>query len=121
MGDKKIHSIETMTGAGKKIQLAGREYVVLPVNIEDMKYVVGENLEERLIIPTKSSLDDGSIMWSSLGFNMQGILKPIFLKIVNKYVYYMDRPMTEKMLIDHNWSFREIGKFLLFWVQEVSE
>ena len=121
MGDKKKHSLETMTGAGKEIELVGRKYLILPVNIEDMKYVIGENEEERLIIPTKSSLEDGSTMWSVLGLNMQGTLKKVFLKIINKYVYYLNTPMTEEMLIEHNWSFKEIGKFLLFWVQEVSE
>ena len=30
-------SIETMTGMGKKKTLAGREYMILPVNIKDIK------------------------------------------------------------------------------------
>lgn len=30
-------SIETMTGMGKKKELAGREYLILPVNIKDIK------------------------------------------------------------------------------------
>ena len=37
--------------------------------------------------------------------------------IINKYVYYKDHPMTEEMLIEHNWSFKEIGEFLLTWCQ----
>ena len=36
-------SIETMTGMGKKKTIAGREYMILPVNIKDMCYVMGES------------------------------------------------------------------------------
>ena len=45
----------------------------------------------------------------------------MFMKIINKYVFYKEKPMTEQLLNEHNWSFREIGAFLYFWVQEVSE
>ena len=37
--------------------------------------------------------------------------------MTNKYVYYKDIPMTEEMLIEHNWSFKEIGEFLFTWSQ----
>ena len=26
-------------------------------------------------------------------------------------------PMTEELLVEHNWSFKEIGEFLLAWSQ----
>lgn len=118
---EKKYNLDTMTGAAKKITLVGREYEILPVNIEDMHYIIGENAEERLMIPTKESLEDGSTHVSVLGYNVQGKTKDIFIKMINKYVFYKEKPMTEELLIEHNWSFKEIGKFLLFWVQEVSE
>lgn len=121
MAEKKEYNIDTMTGVGKKMTLAGREYEILPVNIEDMHYIIGENEAERLLIPTQKSLEAGEVLWSVFGYNVQGNLKPIFLKIIGKYVFYKEKPMTEKMLIEHNWSFKEIGRFLSFWVQEVSE
>ena len=40
MEDKKV-SLDTMIGIGKKKQIAGREYTILPVNICDMHYIMG--------------------------------------------------------------------------------
>ena len=44
MSEKTNYNIETMTGAGKKITLVGREYEVLPIKIEDMKYILMDNV-----------------------------------------------------------------------------
>ena len=53
-------SIETMTGVGKKKKIAGREYYILPVNIMDMHYIMGnENSDENLVILDKKKLDSG--------------------------------------------------------------
>lgn len=121
MSEKKEYNIDTMTGVGKKLQLAGREYEVLPVNIEDMHYIIGDNPDERLYIVDKKDIESGKAAISIFGFNVQGERKNIFMKIINKYVFYKEKPMTEKLLIEHNWSFKEIAHFLWFWIQDVSE
>lgn len=118
--DRKV-SIDTMTGAGKKIELVGREYVILPVNIEDMKYIIGDdNPDEKLIILDKKKFDEGKegLDWQLFGINLvDPKRRKTFLYIVNKYVFYKGVPMTEELLIEHNWSFKEIGKFLFEWCQ----
>lgn len=118
--DRKV-SIDTMTGAGKTIELVGREYVILPVNIEDMKYIIGDdNPDEKLIILDKKKFDEGKegLDWQLFGINLvDPKRKKTFLYIVNKYVFYKGVPMTEELLIEHNWSFKEIGKFLFEWCQ----
>ena len=119
--ENKTYNLETMAGVGKTLKLAGREYEVLPVNIEDMHYILGENPDERIHILTKESVEKGEVSYMTFGLNLQGKTREIFLKIINKYVYYLKQPMTEKLLIEHNWSFKEIAHFLWFWVQEVSE
>lgn len=119
--EKKTYDIDTMTDAGKKIKLAGKEYEILPVKIEDMKYIIGEKEEERFIIPDKKEIENGNISWSVFGINVIGERKDIFMKILNKYVFYKEHPMTEDMVNEHNWSFKEIGTFLYFWIQDVSE
>ena len=58
------------------------------------------------------------VTWQLFGLNITDEKrKATFLKVLNKYVYYKDVPMTEAMLIEHNWSFREIGEFLFAWSQ----
>lgn len=118
---KEVYDIETMTAAGKKIIIAGREYEVLPIKIEDMHYVMDSSEEENIFIPDKKLLDNGEYPWYILGENVKGKRKETFMKIINKYVFYKEHPMTEKLLNEHNWSFRDIGKFIYFWIQEVSE
>lgn len=119
--EKKTYNIDLMTDAGKKTKLAGKEYEILPVKIEDMKYIIGENEEERFIIPDKKEIENGNISWSVFGINVMGERKDIFMKMLNKYVFYKEHPMTEDMVNEHNWSFKEIGTFLYFWIQDVSE
>ncbi len=118
--DRKV-SIDTMTGAGKTIELVGREYVILPVNIEDMKYIIGDdNPDEKLIILDKKKFDEGKegLDWQLFGINLvDPKRRKTFLYIINKYVFYKGVPMTEELLIEHNWSFKEIGKFLFEWCQ----
>lgn len=118
--DRKV-SIDTMTGAGKTIELVGREYVILPVNIEDMKYIIGDdNPDEKLIILDRKKFDEGKegLDWQLFGINLvDPKRRKTFLYIINKYVFYKGVPMTEELLIEHNWSFKEIGKFLFEWCQ----
>lgn len=116
--------IETMTGMGKRKTLAGREYLILPVNIKDMCYVMGESEDtpKLFIIDKKSMEKDEKLNWQLFGLNITDpSIKKIFMYIVNKYVYYCvgdeKIPMTEELLIEHNWSFKEIGEFLYAWVQ----
>lgn len=118
-------SLETMTGVGKKKEIAGREYLILPVNIRDMHYVIGtENTEENLIILDKKKLEnDEDVNWQLFGLNIiDEKRKKTFLYILSKYVYYVVNgeyiPMTENLLIEHNWSFKEIGEFIFTWCQE---
>ena len=117
-------SIETMTGVGKKKTIAGREYLILPVNIRDMHYIIGtENSEENLFIMDKKKMqEDGSENWQLFGLNIiDEKRKKTFLYVLNRYVYYCVNdekiPMTEELLIEHNWSFKEIGEFLFAWIQ----
>jgi hypothetical protein len=116
-------SIETMTGVGKKKKLAGREYYILPVNIKDMHYIMGEDDSTKLVIIDKKKMEtDDDLSWQLFGLNITNPeIKKVFLYIMNKYVYYCvgdeKIPMTEELLIEHNWSFKEIGEFLYTWVQ----
>lgn len=119
MEENKIN-LDTMIGVGKKIEIAGREYTVLPVNISDMHYIIGEDSnEENLIILDKKTLEkEEEVNWQLFGLNIiNPKRKETFLKILHKYVYYKDVPMNEELLIEHNWSFKEIGKFLFTWCQ----
>lgn len=116
--NKKV-SIETMTGAGKEIELVGRTYTILPVTIKDMKYVIGEDdKDENLIITNKKATEEEDFNWQIFGINITDEKrKKTFLHIINNYVFYKGYPMTEELLIEHNWSFKEIGQFLLKWSQ----
>lgn len=116
-------SIETMTGVGKKKKLAGREYYILPVNIKDMHYIMGDDDSTKLVIIDKKKIEtDDDLSWQLFGLNITNPeIKKVFIYIINKYVYYCvgdeKIPMTEELLIEHNWSFKEIGEFLYTWVQ----
>lgn len=118
-------SLETMSGIGKKKTIAGREYLILPVNIKDMCYIMGDSEEiEKLVILDRKTLEaeDSEINWQLFGLNITDEKrKKSFMYIIHKYVYYClgdeKIPMTEKLLIEHNWSFREIGEFLFAWSQ----
>lgn len=116
--NKKI-SIETMTGAGKEIELVGRTYTILPVTIKDMKYIIGEDdKDENLIITNKKATEEEDFNWQIFGINITDEKrKKTFLHIISNYVFYKGYPMTEELLIEHNWSFKEIGQFLLKWSQ----
>ena len=119
MEENKVN-LDTMIGIGKKKEIAGREYTILPVNICDMHYIMGENnKDENLIILDKKTLEtEEEVNWQLFGLNIiDEKRKKTFLKIVNKYVFYKDIAMTEQMLIEHNWSFKEIGEFLFVWSQ----
>ena len=123
MKENESVSIETMTGVGKKKTIAGRDYYILPVNIKDMHYIIGEeNPDERLIIVDKKQIENEEATWQLFGLNViDEKRKQTFIKIINKYVYYIvnDKyiPMTEKLLVEHNWSFKEIGEFIFTWCQ----
>lgn len=131
MKEEKKISLETMTGMGKKKKIAGREYIILPVCIKDMVYILGSGIEEeekkeetkKLFILDKTSFEDEKdINWQLFGLNIiDEERKQIFLKILNRYVFYCvgdeKIPMTEELLIEHNWSFKEIGEFLMTWCQ----
>lgn len=129
MEENKKVSLETMTGVGKKKKIAGREYLILPVNIRDMHYIMGdgtdseENNEPHLVILNKKELDsDNDIDWQLFGLNITDKKRrKIFMEIINKYVFYCSNdekiPMTEDLLIEHNWSFKDIGEFLFVWCQ----
>lgn len=119
--ENKTYNLETMAGIGKEKQIAGRTYKILPVNIEDMHYILGEKEEERLFIVTQKNIESKEVDIKVFGYNVLEPKRKIFLEIINKYVYYLDQPMTEELLIEHNWSFKEIAEFIWFWTQEVSE
>ena len=117
-------SIETMTGVGKRKTIAGREYLILPVNIRDMCYIMGdsEDVPKLVIIDKKKLETDDDLSWQLFGLNITNPeTKKVFMNIINKYVYYCvgdeKIPMTEELLIEHNWSFKEIGEFIYIWAQ----
>ena len=116
-------SIETMTGVGKKKRLAGRDYYILTVNIKDMHYIMGDDDSTKLVIIDKKKIEtDDDLSWQLFGLNITNPeIKKVFVYIINKYVYYCvgdeKIPMTEELLVEHNWSFKEIGEFLYTWVQ----
>lgn len=116
-------SIETMTGTGKRKKIAGREYMILPVNIMDMKYIMGdEDTDEKLIILDKKELDNENTSWQLFGLNVTDAKRrKTLMYIINKYVFYCvgdeKIPMTQELLIEHNWSFKEIGEFIFTWCQ----
>lgn len=117
-------SIETMTGVGKRKTIAGREYLILPVNIRDMCYIMGdsEDVPKLVIIDKKKLETDDDLSWQLFGLNITNPeTKKVFMNIINKYVFYCvgdeKIPMTEELLIEHNWSFKEIGEFLYIWAQ----
>lgn len=118
MGKENKVNLDTMIGVGKKVKIAGREYTILPVNIEDMHYILGSD-EDHLVILNKKELEKGEdVTWQLFGLNItEPKRKAVFLKMLNKYVFYKDVPMTEELLIEHNWSFKEIGEFLFQWCQ----
>ena len=123
--ENKTISLDTILNVGVKKTLAGREYTILPVNIEDMHYIIGDDANDRLVILNRSQLEnpeEKDITWQMFGLNITNEnRRKIFMKIINKYVYYKDNtPMTEELLIEHNWSFKDIGEFILTWC-EVSD
>lgn len=116
MAEENKISIDTLTGAGKKITLVGREYTILPVNIKDMHYVIGD---DRIVILDKKKIESGEVDWQLFGLNaIDEKYKKSFMYIINHYLFYKDRPMTEELLIEHNWSFKEIGQFIFKWCQD---
>ena len=117
--NKATVSLDTMTGVGINKTIAGREYTILPVNIMDMHYVIGENAkDENLFIINKKTLEEDNNNWQLFGINITDEKRrKTFMYIINKYAYYKGHPMTEDLLIEHNWSFKEIGEFLLTWCQ----
>lgn len=117
--NKATVSLDTMTGVGINKTMAGREYTILPVNIMDMHYVIGENAkDENLFIINKKTLEEDNNNWQLFGINITDEKRrKTFMYIINKYAYYKGHPMTEDLLIEHNWSFKEIGEFLLAWCQ----
>lgn len=125
MKNEKKVSLETMTGVGIKKTIAGREYLILPVTIRDMHYIIGDGQEgsSKLVVLSKKSLEtDEDINWQLFGLNVTDPeRKNIFIEMVSKYVFYCINdekiPMTEELLIEHNWSFKEIGEFLFTWCQ----
>lgn len=119
MSDKKEKrevSLETMAGVGKEVEIAGRNYTILPINIEDMHYLFGDNAEERLLLflDEEGKEKNTHIMYGS---NLVGKKKDIFINMITKYVYYCKEPMTEKLLVEHNWSLKEIKTFMDAWIQ----
>lgn len=69
--EKKTVSLDTMTGVGKIKKIAGREYTILPVNIMDMHYVIGEqNKDENLFILNKEALKEDNNNWQLFGINI---------------------------------------------------
>ena len=114
--EEKTITLDTMANVGKPITLAGREYVVCPVNISDMYLVINAG---ELYIPVKTEEEEESKMALQLvGLNItdEKRAKNLF-RVIEKYVRYKSTPVTKEMVEEHNWSFQDIKDFLLFWAQ----
>lgn len=116
----KAISLDTMACVGKSITLAGREYKVCPVNIADMHYVINSG---ELYIPIDSKDEEKEKLAVQLvGINVTDEKKAANLfYIINKYARYNDTPVTKELVEEHNWSFKDIKDFLVFWAQIVSD
>ena len=114
--------LDTMACVGKKITLAGKEYTVCPVNIRDMHFILNSG---ELYIPISSKEEEeeeGNMALQLVGLNITDESKARnFFYIVEKYCRYKDIPVTRKLVEEHNWSFKDIKKFLTFWSQIVSD
>ena len=84
---------------------------------------MGDDNSTKLVIIDKKKLEtDDDLSWQLFGLNITNPeIKKVFIYVISKYVYYCvgdeKIPMTEELLIEHNWSFKEIGEFLYTWVQ----
>ena len=78
-----------------------------------------------LYIPISSKEEEeeeGNMALQLVGLNITDESKARnFFYIVEKYCRYKDIPVTRKLVEEHNWSFKDIKKFLTFWSQIVSD
>lgn len=113
-------SLDTMACVGKKIKLAGREYTVCPVNIRDMHFILNSG-ELYIPISTKDNEEDEMAL-QLVGVNIIDESKAkAFFYVVEKYCRYNNVPVTKQLVEEHNWSFKDIKDFLVFWSQVVSD
>lgn len=113
-------SLDTMACVGKKIKLAGREYTVCPVNIRDMHFILNSG-ELYIPISTKGNEEDEMAL-QLVGINITDESKAkAFFYVVEKYCRYNNVPVTKELIEEHNWSFKDIKNFLVFWSQVVSD
>lgn len=113
-------SLDTMACVGKKIKLAGREYTVCPVNIRDMHFILNSG-ELYIPISTKDNEEDEMTL-QLVGVNIIDESKAkAFFYVVQKYCRYNGVPVTKELIEEHNWSFKDIKNFLVFWSQVVSD
>ena len=105
-----------MTKVGKKVILANREYLIAPINIGDMWIITSDILF--LPILREKEIDDIYYMTNVI----DDYRANYFFKIIEKYVSYNNGtiPMTRELVEEHNWSFKDIKKFLDVWL-EVSD
>lgn len=118
--ENKIISLDTMANVGKEIEIAGRTYTVCPVNIKDMHLVLNSG---NLYIPLedKENSEDSQIV-QMVGMNVVNEkMAANFFYVIEKYVFYKKQAMSKELMEEHNWSFKDIKKFLMFWSQVVSD
>lgn len=109
--DKYI-SLDTMKAVGKEVVLAGRKYTVAPIALKDL-----DILDTGLILPIIGNKDIEDIYFSN---NITDPEKAkVFYYIVEKYTKYEDgsMPVNQKLIDEHNWSIKDIRKFLEVWLQ----
>lgn len=109
-------TLDTMTKVGKKVILANREYLIAPINIGDMWIITSDIL--LLPILREKEIEDKYYMLNVI----EEERAKYFFKIIEKYVSYNNGtiPMTRELVEEHNWSFKDIKKFLDVWL-EVSD
>lgn len=107
-------TLDTMTKVGKKAQIANREYTICPINIEDMGIV----MKGEIYIPTEKQLENKEVTIEFFGLNVtEESRAEKFFYVVEKYTRYEGQPVTKDLVIEHNWSFKDIKDFLYNWVQ----
>lgn len=106
-------TLDTMTKVGKEVELAGRKYLIAPINIGDMNLIESG----ALIFPIFENKTIDEIAFTANVFDPEKA--KILFYIIEKYVRYEDGkiPMTKELVEEHGWSIKDIKKFLEVWLQ----
>lgn len=123
-GDEEIDDLrplnpDTFSNRGKDIKIGGRDYRICACTFEDAWIY----LERRLIVwsdmkeTDKDEKDEFSFKFQrAMYYNFHTGYQYIE-KIVCKYLLFKEKPMTEDLLQNHDWSVKDLSDFLEAWVK----